>query len=624
MDRLELNHGPIYANQTQQKREERSILSHPLAQLTLVVGLGALAYACYRTFEGKPPLEATPFPSSSSKTAALAAQNPLFGCESADPVPVYPPYPPFDVAELQADDTSVGLVPYTGKNFLAPYRDGRKVYSTFYNEDGSDNPVTSLVNSADPETNLVCASSKNGDGAIGYINSQKVTLDVLSSTDGVTYSFDTFCGTGTNVYDLTEGKNGDQWLLTYKCSADLHLEKFSIEAQPLNSFVPTSSSFQSAGSVSLSGETVFYYDDGSSTIHLDWLDEDLHAIRSPTTIPGVNPKGVEVGEGNVFLTYKTSSSFLATRVIASNSTPQPELVLTETAVNAFKLARSSEGEVGLFYTLSDGSYVQKFDATGACLGPPTSVLANDASGVGFTDDNLLVLLDKTEDALRSQSLYPEHPPQIVNPVANQYAEVLVPYNYTIPDNVAVNPDPGQTLTYAVDLKNGSNLSSTWLTFNPSNNALYGTPPSGTQNTSLPLALNISDGYASNSTPFNVTVTSSSPTAPPVSPDKPKKDWEILYWIAFGVFGASATGYAWKKREKIQRSVTCCLAVCTAEICSKMFREQSALEVTLSRASAHQIQGGRTVSYGSNASSVCSEYSGGMYEVSLRSGDSEIE
>ena len=99
-------------------------------------------------------------------------------------------------------------------------------------------------------------------------------------------------------------------------------------------------------------------------------------------------------------------------------------------------------------------------------------------------------------------LYPNSAPTI-GTLAPQSSEEDASWAYTLPEGLYSDPD-GDGVAVSAQLASGATLPS-WLTFNPDTETFFGTPPENFNGT-LTLQVVVSDGEASNSVDFDLTIT----------------------------------------------------------------------------------------------------------------------
>jgi hypothetical protein len=104
------------------------------------------------------------------------------------------------------------------------------------------------------------------------------------------------------------------------------------------------------------------------------------------------------------------------------------------------------------------------------------------------------------------------PPVLAAPLADLAAEPGAPLSYTIPADAFTDPD-GDTLVLTAVLIGGDPLPD-WLSFDAATGTFSGTPPAGLTAT-FAVIVTASDGSASVSDRFDITVGAAAPNAPPV-------------------------------------------------------------------------------------------------------------
>ncbi|MBD1938919.1 FG-GAP-like repeat-containing protein [Microcoleus sp. FACHB-68] len=105
------------------------------------------------------------------------------------------------------------------------------------------------------------------------------------------------------------------------------------------------------------------------------------------------------------------------------------------------------------------------------------------------------------------------PPTLLAIINDQSATQNAGFNFTIAENTFTDVDGG-TLTYSASLENGSALPS-WLSFNPTTRTFSGTPAPNNLGT-INVKVSASDGVASASDVFSLTVNTTPNTAPAVA------------------------------------------------------------------------------------------------------------
>ena len=141
------------------------------------------------------------------------------------------------------------------------------------------------------------------------------------------------------------------------------------------------------------------------------------------------------------------------------------------------------------------------EADRVTLSPPSTsdvgdhnvvVRVTDSSG-SSTDQSFTITVANTNDA-----------PTVANAIADQSTAEDASFSYQVPSNAFADVDSGTTLTYTATLSNGSSLPS-WLSFNTSTRTFSGTPTNAEVGT-VAVKVTASDGSASVSDTFNITVT----------------------------------------------------------------------------------------------------------------------
>ena len=151
--------------------------------------------------------------------------------------------------------------------------------------------------------------------------------------------------------------------------------------------------------------------------------------------------------------------------------------------------------------------------TGTLSGTPTNsdvgshnvvLTATDSSGA-VTSQSFTITVYNTNDA-----------PTVANAIADQSTAEDASFSYQVLSNIFADVDSGTTLAYTATLSNGSSLPS-WLSFNTSTKTFSGTPSNSEVGT-IAVKVTASDGSASVSDTFNITVTNVN-DPPSINPKK---------------------------------------------------------------------------------------------------------
>lgn len=241
------------------------------------------------------------------------------------------------------------------------------------------------------------------------------------------------------------------------------------------------------------------------------------------TLEGMNITITEVGTGSANITVeaendagKTSTTFkvvvnkkgnsiptVANSLVDKEATEDVEFTCTFDE-NTFE---DADPDDVLTYTakLTDGTDLSEtwlsFDAeTRTFSGTPENedvgevhvkVTATDKSGA-FVSDQFIIVVNNTNDA------------PIANSIDDQEATVNVAFSFDVPENAFEDVDVEDELTYSAELKDGSELSSTWLSFDGT--TFSGTP---TDEGTLEIVLTATDNDAETATiEFSISVVAS--------------------------------------------------------------------------------------------------------------------
>mgnify|MGYP005811766011 CR=1 FL=1 len=122
------------------------------------------------------------------------------------------------------------------------------------------------------------------------------------------------------------------------------------------------------------------------------------------------------------------------------------------------------------------------------LGPFQAIINDGAINLGFSGgaSNLSGI-----EVWRVGTPVGNRPPVVNSPIADQNANVGVPYSFTFPTSTFSDPDAGTTLSYAASLSPTGSLPG-WLSFNPATRTFSGTPTSNDVST-LQIQLTATDG-----------------------------------------------------------------------------------------------------------------------------------
>ena len=112
------------------------------------------------------------------------------------------------------------------------------------------------------------------------------------------------------------------------------------------------------------------------------------------------------------------------------------------------------------------------------------------------------------------------PPTVATPIPDQTVTVDEPFTFTIPSGTFEDTDTGDTLTYTALLGDGSALPG-WLTFAADPPGFEGTPPTAE---TLTVAVTASDGTASVSDNFDITVAAETVVVEPMPAACPEPDF----------------------------------------------------------------------------------------------------
>ena len=160
------------------------------------------------------------------------------------------------------------------------------------------------------------------------------------------------------------------------------------------------------------------------------------------------------------------------------------------------------------------------------------VTATDSAGASVSD-TFDITTANTNDA-----------PTLANAIADQSGSVGQAFSFTPPANTFADVDAGDTLTWSATLTDGSALPD-WLSFNSSTHAFTGTPPSGTQDTTVSVRVTATDSSnASISDVFDIAIfaTNTPPVlSTPIPDQNASEDAAFSYVVPANAFTDADVG-----------------------------------------------------------------------------------
>ena len=179
---------------------------------------------------------------------------------------------------------------------------------------------------------------------------------------------------------------------------------------------------------------------------------------------------------------------------------------------------SSYGVAGRVFDSSGNQRSDEFQINSYTQGeqanPAIAVLSNGSFVVAWSSEQSDRL---GTDIVLAKFQPPNNSPSLLNPILDQNNTEDAAFAFQFATNVFIDPDLGDTLTYAATLANGNALPS-WLSFNAVTQTFSGTPDNSNVGT-LTVKVTVTDGSsASVSDEFDITVANvnDAPTTTPVT------------------------------------------------------------------------------------------------------------
>jgi hypothetical protein len=239
----------------------------------------------------------------------------------------------------------------------------------------------------------------------------------------------------------------------------------------------------------------------------------IYGFRNPPVATGLPERFIATEDVAVILNLSA--------VVIDDVDPTGDMRLVIRATEG-QLLGTSTGTVTA--TASDDGRTLTLTGTLAELNAYLQVLTNirylgAPNAAGPASDTLLVSVDDNDGSglIEVGSITVDitpvaDPPVVAIPLADQDVQAGTPLSYTIPADAFTDPD-GDTLVLTAVLIGGDPLPD-WLSFDAATGTFSGTPPAGLTAT-FAVIVTASDGSASVSDRFDITVGAAAPNAPPV-------------------------------------------------------------------------------------------------------------
>jgi hypothetical protein len=239
----------------------------------------------------------------------------------------------------------------------------------------------------------------------------------------------------------------------------------------------------------------------------------IYGFRNPPMATGLPERFIATEDVAVILNLSA--------VVIDDVDPTGDMRLVIRATEG-QLLGTSTGTVTA--TASDDGRTLTLTGTLAELNAYLQVLTNirylgAPNAAGPASDTLLVSVDDNDGSglIEVGSITVDitpvaDPPVVAIPLADQDVQAGTPLSYTIPADAFTDPD-GDTLVLTAVLIGGDPLPD-WLSFDAATGTFSGTPPAGLTAT-FAVIVTASDGGASVSDRFDITVGAAAPNAPPV-------------------------------------------------------------------------------------------------------------
>ncbi len=188
--------------------------------------------------------------------------------------------------------------------------------------------------------------------------------------------------------------------------------------------------------------------------------------------------------------------------------------LVVVGVENFQIGSSDDGEAYLYGRHEGGTNqwgeIDRFTAParnsngtfGRAMALENYTLAIGSTGGGAGLDTLSIYRLRFNDA-----------PVVTEPISDQVANLLEPFNFTVPKETFTDPDIEDAFVYSATLADGSSLNTTWLSFDSATRIFSGTPSVTGVVEVLVMGTDLDDLFASDVFAINVVSTNGAVLAP---------------------------------------------------------------------------------------------------------------